>query len=66
MIQVGIITGDWLLDGHIELSTCTEPDCPDWHTLTIYRHDAEVLAVALSPDQDRELGKRLTVFSTRS
>jgi hypothetical protein len=66
VIQVGIINGDWLLDGHIELSTCTEPDCPDWHTLTIYRHDAEVLTVALSPDQDRELGKRLTVFSTRS
>jgi hypothetical protein len=32
VIQVGIITGDWLLDGHIELSTCTEPGCPDWHT----------------------------------
>jgi hypothetical protein len=60
VIQVGIITGDWLLDGHIEISTCTEPGCPDWHTLTIYRHDAEVLTVALSPDEDRELGKRLT------
>jgi hypothetical protein len=60
VIQVGIITGDWLLDGHIELSTCTEPGCPDWHTLTIYRHGTEVLTVALSPDQDRELGKLLT------
>jgi hypothetical protein len=60
VIQVGIITGDWLLDGHIDVSTCTEPGCAEWHTLTIYRHGDEVLTVALSPDQDRELGKRLT------
>jgi hypothetical protein len=60
VIEVGIVTGDWLLDGHIEISTGTDPGCRDWHTLTIYRHSAEVLTVALSPDQDRELGKRLT------
>jgi hypothetical protein len=59
VIQVGI-TGDWLLNGQIEVSTCKETGCPDWRTLTIYRDGEEVLTVALSPDQDRELGNRLT------
>lgn len=60
MIEVGVITGDWLLTGHIEISACTEPGCPDWHTLTVYRHGEELVTVALSPGQDRELARRLT------
>ncbi|HWG61277.1 MAG TPA: hypothetical protein VG253_06145 [Streptosporangiaceae bacterium] len=60
MIEVGIVTDDWLLTGHIEVSICTEPGCPDWHTITICHDDKEVLTVALSPGQDRELATRLT------
>jgi hypothetical protein len=59
VIEVGIVTDDWLFAGHIEVSTCTEPGCPDWHTLTIYQHGTELLTVALSASQDRELAGRL-------
>jgi hypothetical protein len=59
VIQVAIVSDDWLLNGHIDVSTCNHPGCPDWHTLTIYQHDKEILTIALSPDQDRELSMRL-------
>jgi hypothetical protein len=59
VIDVGVIGGDWLLTGHIQVSTCTEAGCPDWHTVTVYRNGKELLTIALSPSQDRELAKQL-------
>jgi hypothetical protein len=42
VIEVGVISGDWLLTGHIQVSTCTEAGCPDWHTVTVYRNGKEL------------------------
>jgi hypothetical protein len=58
-INVGVISGDWLLTGHIQVDTCTEAGCLDWHTVTLYRNGKEVLTIALSPSHDIELAQQL-------